>query len=352
MTARAVGAVVLLAALLTAAWAQPPGADRPVPLPDLSNGVTLRVAYVENPRLPALPAPRLDAILALTARQLQAHLGIAARFTEPQHLPIGPLFSALSPRLALEAERQRLDATPDPARLEPLVRPLLKDLREAGDLAQQRRFAAPYLVQPPADGSDRAFARALLITQHTLLRDWGQALALDGRPVIGGDRYNEYSFWNLLGSTELPYEVVITNQLIASAERTENSVHSAIRGGVSNGITTQSRRGRYQLVSILSSYPFTDASALAQRLRGGEPLSEAQADSAMALLLAHELGHQLLHLGHPFGNAHCLMTPPVALAFRSWEAALAPEQCPLGSSRAQTPGFLRFASPDAMFRPR
>jgi hypothetical protein len=352
MTASAARALLLLAALAGNAWAQPhAGAGKPLPLPDLSGGVTLRVAYVENPRLPPLPAQRLDAILALTRGELKNQLGITARFTQPERLPIGPLFAALSPRLTLEAERERVDATLEPARLEPLARRLVKDLRAAGDVAAQKRFAAPYLVQPAADDGDLAFARALLVTQHTLLQAWGRALAPDGRPVIGGDRYNEYSFWNVLGSIELPYEVIITNQLIASAERTENSVHSAIRGGVSNGITTQSRGGRYRLVSILSSYPFTDGSVLARRLRGGEQPSEAQADRYMALLLAHELGHQLLHLGHPFGNPHCVMTPPVALAFRAWSAQLAPTECQLGSSRANTPGFLKFVNPDAMFRP-
>ncbi|MES2975646.1 MAG: hypothetical protein V4757_18650 [Pseudomonadota bacterium] len=347
MNALAAWVFCALAALAAAAQAQ---ASRPLPLPDVRKGVALRVAYVHNPRFPALPAAQLDRVLALAAAHLKSHFGLAVAFGQPVELPVARVFSALSPRLAAVAEAQRLDPGVNEFGLERLSRELLKDLTREGDLAAQKRFASAWLVQQPADASDIAFARALVQTQHALLRNWQQLKGADGQPLIGTDRYNEYAYWNLIGSTSLPYEVLVTNQLIASAEWEGSSVHSALRGGVSNGVTTESRAARWKLVSVLSSFPFLDASAQTVRLRGGDTPAPAEAENYMALLLAHELGHQLLHLGHPFENRHCLMTPPVVLRFRQWAADLAPDKCRLGSSKGNTPGAVSFAQPEVAFR--
>ncbi|MBC7435548.1 MAG: hypothetical protein H7332_05710 [Bdellovibrionales bacterium] len=337
----------VLAALMPAAQAQ---TGKPIALPDVAKGVTLRVAYVHNPRFAPLPAAQLDDILAQTAVQLQKHMGLKVAFAAPVELPIIKVFAALSPRTAAQAESQRLDPTTNEFALERMAKHLLKDLQQEGELAAQKRFAASYLLQPPADDSDLAFARALVQTQQALLRNWQQLKGADGQPLIGVDRFNEYAYWNVLGSTALPYEVLVTNQLIASAEWEENSVHSAIRGGVSNGVTTQSRAGRFKLVSVLSTFPFLDDSPQTVQLRGGEVPPVVVANTYMAALLAHELGHQLLHLGHPFANPHCLMTPPAVLRFKQWLADLSPAQCALGSSRGNTPGVVKFASPEVMFR--
>jgi len=351
MNALAAWVFCALAALATAAHAQPQAkAPKPLPLPDVRKGVTLRVAYVHNPRFPALPAAQLGRVLTLASGHLKSHVGLAVAFAPPVEVPIIKVFAALSPRLAAVAEAQRLDPGVNEVGMERLSRELLKDLTREGDLAAQKRFASAWLVQPPADASDMAFARALVQTQHALLRNWQQLPGADGLPLIGTDRYNEYSYWNLIGSTTLPYEVLVTNQLIASAEWEGNSVHSALRGGVSNGVTTESRAARWKLVSVLSSFPFLDASPQTVRLRGGDTPTPAEAENYMALLLAHELGHQLLHLGHPFENRHCLMAPPVVLRFRQWAADLKPDMCRLGSSPGNTPGAVRFATPEAAFR--
>jgi hypothetical protein len=321
-----------------------------LPLPDVRRTLSLRVAYVHNPRLPLLPAARLQRILALATAHLREHFGVTVRFEPPVELPILRLFANLSTRMVQRAEQLRLDPATNEWTIDRLARSLLKDLREEGNLAEQKRFAESFLLNPPADGSDLAFARALVQTQHTLLRHWHELKGADGEPLLGRDRYNEYAYWNLIGSTELPYEVVVTNQLIASAEWEENSVHSAIRGGVSNGVTSESLSARYKLVSVLSTFPFVDDSPQTVRLRGNDTPTEDEANDYMALLLTHELGHQLLHLGHPFGNASCVMTPPTALRFRQWANGLSAGSCRLGSSRANTPGAVKFAGPEVTFR--
>lgn len=341
----------ILAILAAAAFAQ--GKPRPLPLPDVSGSVELRVAYVHNPRFPALPASRLDVILALTAAHLAEHFKVKVAFSRPVELPIIKLFAAMDPRMVALAEKQRLDGAVNQFAVERLARGLLADLKADGDVPAQKRFAAPHLVQPPADSTDAAFARALINTQLALLRGWQQLKGNEGQPLIGADRYNEYTYWNLLGSAPLPYEVLVTNQLIASAEWEGNSVHSALRGGVSNGVTTQNREGRFRLYSVVSTFPFLDDSPQTVRLRGGDTPSAAEADNHIALLLAHELGHQLLHLGHPFANPHCLMTPPQVLRFRQWAAELSAARCPVGPAaqeKQNRPGFVKFLPVEAAFK--
>ncbi len=66
--------------------------------------------------------------------------------------------------------------------------------------------------------------------------------------------------------------------------------------------------------------------------------SEQQIINYSAALLTHELGHLLLHLGHPFGDKHCIMSPTVMLNYRQWYDNLDAGQCAIGSSAAMTPG--------------
>ena len=329
------------------------GADRNLPLPKLNGSAHLRVAYAENPRFPPLADDQLRAILEHSVVAVQQHFGIRLSFAPLERVLLADLFHGIPARARAQAEKERLDATTYEPTLERLARQTLKDLRTDGNLYAQRAFALPFLLPAPEDNSPLAFARALVATQHGLLKTWADSPALDGQPLLGPDRFNEYTWWLALGDTSMPYDLILTNQLIASAEWSANSVHSALRGGVSNGITTQSRRSQFKLFSVVSSFPFLDGAAQTRRLRGeGSAPAETAATSNhyMGLMVAHELGHLLLHLGHPFGNPQCVMTPPVRLAFRAWATGLAADKCALGASTANTPGVVKFTDPEALFK--
>ncbi len=340
-----------LTAMHTAS-AQTPSADKAknLPLPSLTQPVQLRVAYAENSRFAPLTDAQIDAVLAHATQAVQAHFKLELRFDAPVRVPLADLFAAISVKTRDKAEKARLDATEHAPTRERLARSLLKDMRTDGDIPAQQRFATPYLLQPPDDNSALAFARGLIDTQHTLLATWRDQPARDGLPLLGADRFNEYTYWVALGDSPMAFDVILTNQLIASAEREDNSVHSALRGGVSNGITTQSRHARFQLYSVVSSFPFFDASPATVRLRGGLAAEPEEASRQMGLLLAHELGHQLLHLGHPFANGACLQTPPARLEFRKWQGSLDAQKCALGDSKANTPGFIKFTRPEILFK--
>lgn len=163
------------------------------------------------------------------------------------------------------------------------------------------------------------------------------------RPLLDDRVYNEFVAWLAAAAASAwPFEVILTNQLIAGVEYSNNHLHSSLRGGVTNGLTTQSPHSRYGLVSVLSLYPFTSNDEATLELRGGVRSAGGEPAQWAAALLVHELGHQLLHLNHPFGHPACVMNAPPMLLFRQWLAGLDAAACPLGSSPEMTPGAIRF----------
>ncbi len=324
-----------------------------LPVPVLQGAAQLRVAYAENPRFAPLSPLQLESVLSHAALAVQHHFGIKLSYSRLERVQLSDLFSGIPAKARARAEKERVEATTYEPTRERLARTTLKSLQEDGDIYAQRAFALPYLIEPPEDNSPMAFARALVATQHRLLKTWADAPARDGKPLLGADRFNEYTWWLALGDTEMPYDLILTNQLIASAEWEGNSVHSALRGGVSNGITTQSHRSQFKLYSVVSSFPFLDGAAQTRRLRGEEGRPDTPPDEInrqMGLMVAHELGHQLLHLGHPFKNPHCVMTPPVRLEFGKWANGLSAEKCPLGESAANTIGAVKFTNLETVFK--
>jgi len=135
-------------------------------------------------------------------------------------------------------------------------------------------------------------------------------------------------YWVFIGKLSFPYDVVITNQLITSAEYVGSSVHTAIRGGITNGITTGNPSSPRGVTAIVSTYPLIGEDAVTRSLRGGERYSEAEKARYAGLLLVHEIGHQLFDLGHAYGRKACVMDPPEMLHFREWAGRLSPKDCP------------------------
>src|SRR5262249_1068485 len=120
---------------------------------------------------------------------------------------------------------------------------------------------------------------------------------------------------------------VVTNQLIASAGYLGSSVHTAIRGGITNGITTGNPSAPRGTTAIVSVYPLIGEDEVTRELRGGETYSGPESARFASLLLVHEIGHQLFDLGHPYGRKACVMNPPEMLRSREWAGRLSPKDC-------------------------
>jgi len=313
-----------------------------VPLPQLGAGpVEMRVAYAINPRLPRMDAAQLATLLDAMRDAVREHFGVELRFAPVKEVPLAALFATIPARRSAQALKESYDfksGRADRAALDRAFAQGFRDSRES--LAEMIAFAQPHTGPVAADFDD--LGRKVAALQLARVQQWAQRKALDGGPAIDGQPFNEFPMWLALGFGELPYELVLTNQLIAGVEYTFPAVHTAIRGGYSNGITSYGRQSRFGTFSVWSTYAFTAGDDQIVALRGGERYTPQEAARLAGISGAHEIGHQLFHFTHPFGQPACLMSPVPMFGYRAWAEKLSAKDCPIGSSPAMTPGAYRF----------
>ena len=338
--------LTMLLAMTASLWLAAAGPGRteevwyPVPRPDIDeNRATLRVAFAVNPRFSHMSDAQLAILLSEAQRVTKKHFGIEISFGQPEQIGISELF-ALRPNVADDDLMEWVyDFKGRGGKRDLLVADLLERLQSSGtQLAEIFAFAQPYLQTPADNMTIEGFAEALTETLLSRLNVWRVLPANDRRAVIDDTVYNEWTFWDTLAHGALPYDIVITNQLVASAEYYGMDVHSALRGGISMGTTSYSRDGPFHTYAFLSTFPFANDYVPIVRLRGGERYSEEEAARLAGAYLAHEIGHVLLHLGHPFNQSACVMNPAQLLDFRTWYENLDADRCALGSTAEMVPG--------------
>jgi hypothetical protein len=317
--------------------------QRELPLPTLPNGsIELRVAYAVNPRLPRMTPEQLQLLLESTQTAAREHFGVEVHFAPVNEIPIETLFKKIPEKIRQDFSKQIYEFKSGKSYSEILEKNFGEGLREEGEpLEAQIEYAKPY-TGTLQENSYEALGAATAKLQLSLIERWKTVEALDGAPAIDDSPYNEYMMWLALGYGDVPYELVLTNQLIVSVEHINPSVHTAIRGGYSNGITSYSKQSRYGTYSTWSTFAFSSNDEWVKLLRNGESYSPIEAAKLSGIAATHELGHQLFHIMHPYGNIACLMNPVPMFAYRDWEKKLSANACPLGSSPELTPGVYKF----------
>lgn len=324
----------------------------PVPLLTLPDGpIRLRVLYIENPRFAPVSDRAIAIILAEAHASVKAHFGVEIQFGPTDKAQIETVFARI-PQADIRLGRRSIfdfkTGSPSKESFERLAKANFYGLkRSSSSLDDLLKFAVPHLHPRlrerllQDDGRPNHWQLALAATYQMLSRlkfVAGNTLA-DGGPAIDETPYNEWVYWDLLGNSGLPQEVVITNQLVASAEYYGASLHSALRGGVTAGTTSANRLSEFGTYSWVSLFPFAAVGSQIRALRFDQNYwYDDEAEKLAGVLLAHELGHQLFHFGHPFGNSACLMAPSPTLAFRLWRKGLDPSKCKIGGSPQMTPG--------------
>jgi hypothetical protein len=316
---------------------------RVVPLPVLSNQpVEMRVAHVVNPRLPRMSDAQISHMLDTIAQASQEHFGISITFAKPVEIPIELAFSGIPERFKALAKRDQYDFQSLFAWRPSLEKAYSKGLAAQGEpLEEMALFAQKKGIKLNAK-NNQAFGEDVAKLQLERISQWVQLKAPDGKSVIDSTSHHQYTTWNHLGYANMPYEFIITNQIIASVEYSVPSIHTAIRGGYTNGMTTFNHLSRWGSHSLWSTFAFTSNDADWVAKREGESYSTHEAARLAGLAATHEIGHQLLHLLHPFGQKGCIMDPVPLFAYRAWADKLSAKDCPLRSSRAMMPGAYRF----------
>ncbi|MDO8926737.1 MAG: hypothetical protein Q7U94_07505 [Sideroxyarcus sp.] len=292
--------------------------------------VKLRVAYANNPRLARFSPDHLRIVLASAQLTMWKNFGTFVEFTDITETGVEQMFALIpSPIRAARVESiyDFKSGTGDRRMLAEGINNTLTERKTK--LEDALTFAAPYLPgSPPKDLM--ALSESLTKVMLERLEQWRHVMAADGAPVLDASPYNEWVYWDTLGYGNLQYDLVLTNQFIASAEYYGVDIHSAIRGGVTVGTTSYSRNSPYASYVFMSTFPFTDNSENTRQLRDGDYSEELAAELAGAYL-AHEIGHLLFQLGHPFGQKACAMNPVSMLRFREWYTQINGKECPIGS---------------------
>ena len=300
--------------------------------------VQIRVVHATNVRLARMSQEQLHIMLASAQRTVKQNFGVDVVFTDVAETGIDQLFSLIPPQVR-EARKSSIydfkSGTGDRHRLAEGINTTLT--QRGTKLEDGLAYVKPYL--PDAQAKDlMSFSELLAKVMLERLENWRSVKALDGAPVLDATPYNEWIYWDTLGYGDLQYDLVITNQLIASAEYVSVDIHTAIRGGVSVGTTTYSRHGKFGTYIAWSTFPFLDNSGNTKLLRGGEQYSEVEAAELSGVYLAHEIGHMLFQFGHPFGQNTCVMNPVSMLRFREWFRQIDGAACPIGSRPEMTAG--------------
>jgi hypothetical protein len=302
-------------------------AHRTAPLP--GETVTLRVAHVVNPVLPRMNPGQIGAVLAAARRGAMENFGVNVEFTEPEELSLKTLFDRATPRQRREWKGLSYDFKSGKGDRTRLVRGYAAALRsDENSLDDLIAYAQPYLLAPVRERTYQGLAEAVTATLVARLEQLKSQRLADGSELIDGSPDNEVLYWAFIGKLAFPYDVVITNQLIASAEYVGSSIHTAIRGGITNGITTGNPSSPYGTTAIVSTYPLIGEDGVVRSLRGDESYSDTDSARFAGFLLVHEIGHQLFDFGHPYGRPTCVMDPPELLRFREWVGQLSSKDCP------------------------
>ena len=343
--------VVLLGAIVFFSSPEIPLADsRVVALPSIEDStISPRIVYIENPRFPQVTDAELKTIVQTAAGLVKEHFGITLEIPSSiKSSDIDELFSDLVPQAPEEFEGLIGDFRTGEVDWAYVNELLIEQIRSHGDsLDDQIAFAAPYLTSSPSSNSVDEFADAVVDTFRTRLSYWTTATLEDGYPIIGRVSgredlpLNEYGYWTLMAKLGVEAEIVLTNQFIASVEYIPTPIHTAIRGGITGGSTEYNPASRYGASVWMSIAPFLMDDGQVTDLREGKKYTRDDALRYAGVLLAHEIGHLILHLGHPWSNEACLMRPAEVLDFEAWAEKLDADKCLIGSDAEMTPGVLK-----------
>ena len=319
-----------------------------LPVPTLPKGpVEMRVAYAVNPRLLRFTPAQLAALLLATNKTAQQHFGIELNFLPVTEIPIAQVFETIPPASRAKARDDIFDFKSGKGDTRAFEFATGKALRESGETFEGVvNFARAALPDAPMSNFDEVGVAAAQLHLARLKR-WQAVPALDGKSAIDDAIYNEYAYWDVCGHGDLPFELVLTNQIIASAEMSSTSIHTAIRGGYTSGVTVESRASRYRTTAIWSTFAFSSDDPWTVEMRRGERYTPDDAAMLAGLGATHELGHQLFHYGHPYLHPECVMAPTQMLAFRAGAARLDAQACIRAADPAMRPGTVKFRPPPA-----
>ena len=138
----------------------------------------------------------------------------------------------------------------------------------------------------------------------------------DKGSLIRDDLRNEFLAWDFVNERQDRFDLIFTNQLMASIETYLPAIHTSMRGGITNGFAGRSR-GTYGGTVIMTTFPYHNRSAFFTRARGRDYTREQVIDT-IAHTTVHELAHLFKYRKHYYDHPGCVMRPPNGLHYLEW----------------------------------
>jgi hypothetical protein len=285
---------------------------------DLKKPQVLRTLRVINPALPQLSEEDYRKTLDITAKAFKKYFNVEIVFDDRGSLSIREYFKKYYDPIAGENKLRDFILRADKSSIDALDIAMMIDYEDT-PLAELKEFTSALIPEEAlAKLKSRESFFGYIARMHIRkLKIINKIKLADGKH-LGGWPYNQYLNWSHLAVNQGDYDFVFTNQLLASAEAKDTSLHASLRGGISSGVTFQSKTS-YNGMVVMSSAPFLLNQDFFVDERGYSSAA-TEAPTLIGTYTTHEFGHLITHFGHPAGpgSEHCIMRPAVGLHYKIW----------------------------------
>ena len=291
--------------------------------------VVVNVVRVINPRFTELSDSQFDKTLDLLKENIKTHLGISVVFKMHPTMSMNHFFDRSETKLGNQTEdlryfiqKNRLFSDQDPNILAQALINEYSDGKHKYSLTKLIEFAKEASsINEKTLFEGKGNLKSLMVEVSSLhfqyYKEIERIVHRDGKLLINtNDNFNEYLYWakNLTAFPE--YDFIITNQLIASIEKTSPSISTSLRGGITIGFAG-STYSQYGSTVVVSTFPFLYKQKFFKEKRGENYLQD-NIPEYISALGSHEFGHTLAYWSHDYDHPGCIMRPVAGLQFETW----------------------------------
>ena len=319
----------ILIALFFGAAVEATSEQRDIPRPAQSAlPITINVVHAINPRFEKIADQDVERVLVEATELAKVHLGAKVNFNYVGSESVVGLLQRIPEKRIRHVVEYSYDMR-DSSNLATLASTLRDSLNRLPPELLKSQVEFWKQVEPDSGeiGGAEALSRAMAETLVSRGARWFSEQALDGESVLNRVAVNEWLVWYSLGHSNIPFELVLTNQPIISAEYYLTPVPQALRGGLTLGTVAPSASSRYGIFMFVSNFALLNDFPYLLELRAGEVYDHQERIRLTAALIVHEIGHFVFRYGHPYSQPECIMHPISMLYLRRWYSQLTGSGC-------------------------
>jgi len=322
------GAFALVALLAGSGCAQEPRtwAEYTESLPPLQtipheSSHTLRVLYLEDPRLPKLDEKQRETLYRKIEILLAQWYSFKVDLVEVGAGDLRERFEKAAPVFETPLAKDFISRNAIDLGGFGSKDSILSTIRE--DLARRdEKLIRRYVKLKPGATKDDAAAAVFAVFEDRLTRLRETPVGEEGKDILHSARYADtqsFSHWEVFLGRLADADFVLSNSVIAGPD-TAMPLYVAVRGGITNGFVTNSKKNDYRAVGVVGALPFLSDAPFFLEERGKIPQREKL--DTLATFWMHELGHFFLRMKEHYGEGGCVHVAPEGLRVYEWHRAV------------------------------